>query len=103
MEVLLAKLSAISGWLAGAFGSALALLFNRKNVIYMRKMEIFITFISGVLISHLIGGAIVEIYDIKLGSFVADSIKMTIGVTGMGMLARLYEKTPQILDKWLNK
>lgn len=94
---------AIKSWLFGAFGSALGMFFSRKNVERFKTWEIFFIFISGVFIAHVVGGAIVEHFNVKVGSLIADSIKMTVGMSGMGVLARLHEIAPSLVDKWLKK
>jgi membrane associated rhomboid family serine protease len=103
MELIIAKLSSLSGWIFGAFGSALALFFGRKSMADMKRWEIAFIWVAGVFISHIVGGAIVEYYDITLSSFIADTIKMTMGMVGMGALAKLHERIPQIVDKIINR
>lgn len=99
----LITIKSISGWIAGAFGSALALFFSREKVSKMQRWEIIFIFIAGLLISHWGGGAIVEYFKIPIASISADGVKMTIGMIGMGIFAKLHETAPAIFSKWTSK
>jgi hypothetical protein len=99
----LLTIKSISGWIAGAVGSGLSIFFGRKKILLMKKWEIYFIFFSGILISHWVGGAIVEFYHIDAETLLSDSIKGTLGLIGFGCLARIHDTAPSIVDRWLNK
>jgi hypothetical protein len=97
------KISSLSGWFSSIFGSALALYFSRSKVAEMKKWEIFFVFIAGILIGHWIGGAIASHFSIAPSDIISDGVKLAMALTGMGFLAKLHEKAPELLEKVLNR
>jgi hypothetical protein len=100
---LLIKISTFSGWFSSIFGSALALYFSRAKVVEMKKWEVLFVFVAGVLIGHWIGGGVASHFHISPDDIIADGVKLAMALTGMGLLAKLHEKAPIVLDGIMNR
>jgi hypothetical protein len=74
-----------------ALGALLSIVIRKERVIIrnekLAKVEPFITFLFGVSIAYFFGGAFIEQFHIPPNSFSADSIKLAMGLFGMGILS----------------
>lgn len=95
MEYIFSKIGAL---FAGAFGSLMALYFNRAQVKDMGNIERVFIFLCGVGIAHFLGGAAIEWWKIDPLSFIADALKFTIGLFGMSGLAQAFIQVPKAVD-----
>lgn len=99
MESSSIALAGILKWIAGivpsAIGSALSLKFSgcRGSI-----LEILIMFVAGLCLSYYLGGATIEYFNIQHPSFVADAVKLTWGLFGMGVVNQLYIQIPEIFS-----
>lgn len=94
IDVLIAKISSLA---SAAIGSALSIYLQREKAEKMGKVEIALVFIFGVSIAHYLGGAAIEYWTVNPLSLVADAIKFTIGLFGMGMLSQAMIQIPDIV------
>jgi len=96
MEAFLAKLTL---WLGAIFpaalGSALSIYMN--DVTKLTKTKMVITFIFGVNVAYIIGGALIEYFKILPVSYIAAFILFTSGLMGMAILAEIMLQMPTIV------
>ena len=87
MESIFIKIGAwVMSLVPAALGSALSI-FLGKETKEFSKFAIFFTFIFGISLAHLLGGAAIEYWQINPLSFIASSIQVSIGFMGMAVLA----------------
>jgi hypothetical protein len=80
------------------FGSAF-LIFNDWNEHSVKSPWVpILTFVFGVIIGHNGGGAVVEIMNITPDSFIAFSMKFTMGWMGIGILIQARKNIPEWMD-----
>jgi hypothetical protein len=85
------------------FGAAF-LIFNDWNDHSKSNIWVpIITFIFGVIIGHNGGGAVVELLGITHDSFVAFSMKFTMGWMGIGILIQARKNIPEWMDAFKRK
>lgn len=105
MESLIVVKGWISAHIPAVIGSGISLLVSKEKTKAMRKIELFLVFFSGILISYYLGGWVIEYFSIPLISPTADAIKFTIGLIGMAVVANVTIQIPLILEairkKWL--
>ena len=77
-----------------ALGSALSIFLGKEKMGGLTKLEIFCTFIFGVSLAHLLGGAAIEYWRINPLSFIASSIQVSVGFMGMAVLAEAKLQVP---------
>jgi hypothetical protein len=89
--------------LPAIFGSAF-LIFNDWNEHSKGSLWIpLITFIFGIIIGHNGGGAVVELLKITPDSFVAFTMKFTMGWMGIGILIQARKNIPEWMDAFKRK
>ena len=96
MEPILIKITALSGWIFAALGSALSVFVDYKGG--ATKVSLLIYFIASVLLAHLIGGAIIEHFKIIPNSFIADTIKLFVGYLAIGTLQKIKQEVPLAIE-----
>jgi hypothetical protein len=85
------------------FGAAF-LIFNDWNEHSKTSFWVpFLTFVFGVIIGHNGGGAIIEYFDMTPDSFLAFSIKFTLGWMGIGILVQARKNIPEWMDAFKRK
>lgn len=77
-----------------AIGSALSIFLGKEKMQGFSRFEIFCTFVFGVCLAHLLGGAAIEHWRINPLSFIASSIQVGIGFMGMAILAEAKLQVP---------
>lgn len=97
METILAKIGAWFGAIfPAALGSALALFINKAQK--LSKLDLILTFIFGINMAHILGGAAIEHWHIDPRSFIASAIQFTIGLMGMATLAQVMLQLPLVIS-----
>ena len=77
-----------------AIGSALSIFLGKDKMQMLTPFEVFCTFVFGVSLAHLLGGAAIEYAHIDPLSFIASAIQVTIGFMGMAVLAEAKIQVP---------
>jgi len=80
----------------GALGVLLSLFIKKSEA--LTRIERVLTFIFGVSIAYLIGGAIIEYFKLIPTSFIAYTINFFVGFLGMASLAQLLISVPKIVE-----
>jgi hypothetical protein len=86
------------GFIPAALGALLSLVFRREPLQIknekLAKVEPLISFLFGVSIAYFFGGACIEKFQIPPESFSADSIKVALGLFGIGTLTEAMKQIP---------
>lgn len=85
------------------FGAAFLIFSDWTEHSKVNKWVPIITFIFGVIIGHNGGGAIIEYLKITPDSFIAFSIKFTLGWMGIGILVQARKNIPEWMDAFKRK
>lgn len=81
-----------------AIGSGLSI-FLGKETKALSPLVIFCTFVFGISLAHLLGGAAIEHWDIDPLSYIASSIRVSIGFMGMAVLAETKIQLPLLITQ----
>lgn len=88
------------GIIPAALGSAISLKVSGcKGSI----AEMLIKFVFGLCIAYYFGGATIEYFRINNPSFVADAIKLTWGLFGMGIVTQIFNQLPEFIKAFRQK
>lgn len=106
MEAILGKLTAwIGAIIPAAIGSLLSIYVSKEKTSKMEKWELFAIFMFGISLAHFLGGAAIEYSDLNAHSFIADAVKLTIGLLGMATLTNVMTQLPFAVEalrkKWI--
>jgi hypothetical protein len=80
--------------LPAAIGSALSIKFNRHTSGILSAFEKIGIFISGLVVGYTLGSGLSEWWTLDQAGWASFSIKMLIGLFGMGILAELFVQIP---------
>jgi hypothetical protein len=83
--------------ISGAFGSLLALWFNKNKLKELKKLEVIFVFLAGWGLSHWAGLGLIDHWKIDIYSPAADGIKLVIGLFGMVSVHEANIQIPLIL------
>ena len=98
MESIMAKVWIwIISLVPAAIGSGLSL-FLGKDTKQLSYFVILSTFLFGIGLAHLLGGAAIEYWHIDPLSYIASSIQVSIGFMGMAILAELKLQLPVMIS-----
>jgi NO-binding membrane sensor protein with MHYT domain len=97
-DALMAKFGAwIIGLLPAAIGSAISLMFKKKEEPPASKLTILIVFIAGVSVAHFFGHATVDYFNIDHDSYPATCIVITWGLFGLAIINEVSNRLPDAL------